>query len=491
MKKIFLYSILISSFIISDEPYGGYVLYTPGGMGNANSTTYLRDIDGTVYNSWSHSNGPASMPYLLAGDEPGFENTLLYYPCRSNNPTMESGGVGGRVEIYNWEGTRLWFYEVSDDAYQHHHDIDVLPNGNILIVVWERFYSSDWQAFGRTSVNNSLNQMWGFAIFEVEPNLDTGAANIVWEWHITDHLVQDIGTQYSATFGEISDHPELMDVNCSSVGSNGGPGGGANGDWMHVNAIDYNADLDQIVFSARHQDEIYIIDHSTTTEEAASHSGGNSGKGGDFLYRWGNPQNYDRGNNSDQILQGQHSVNWIESGSPGEGNLILYNNSHSNNSSAALELVTPINNDGTYNIEESQSYAPNSEAWLYQGGFFSDVQSGAFRQPNGNTLITVANDAYIFEVSASGEIVWDLEVPGNNMMVPRGQKYGYDYFDTPNILLGDINLDGIINILDIISSVNIILGTIDFNNTADMNQDGVVNVLDIVSLVNIILGTQR
>ena len=490
MKKISFYSILILSFIISDEPYGGYVLYTPGGMGNTSSITYLTDVDGTVYNSWSHSNGPASMPYLLAGDESGFENTLLYYPCRSSIPTMESGGVGGRVEIYNWEGNRLWFYEVSDEEYQHHHDIDILPNGNILIVAWERLYSSEWQDLGRTSVNNSLNQMWGFTIFEIEPNLNTGAANIVWEWHITDHLVQDIGPQYSAIFGEISDYPELMDINCSSVGSNGGPGGGANGDWMHVNAIDYNADLDQIVFSSRHQDEIFIIDHSTSTAEAASHSGGNSGMGGDFLYRWGNPQNYDRGDNSDQVLQGQHSVNWIESGSPGEGNLILYNNQHSNNSSAALELIPPINEDGTYSIIDSQAYGPNSEAWLYQGGFFSDVQSGAFRQPNGNTLISVANDAYIFEVSPSGEIVWDLEVPGNNMMVPRGQKYGYDYFDTPNILLGDMNLDGIINILDIISSVNIVLGTTAYNNAADMNQDGVVNVLDIVSLVNIILGTR-
>ena len=57
--------------------------------------------------------------------------------------------------------------------------------------------------------------------------------------------------------------------------------------------------------------EIYVIDHSTTTEEAAGHSGGLSGKGGDILYRWGNPQNYQRGNSQDQILISQHSVNWI------------------------------------------------------------------------------------------------------------------------------------------------------------------------------------
>ncbi|GIR57077.1 MAG: hypothetical protein CM15mP64_4890 [Candidatus Neomarinimicrobiota bacterium] len=42
---------------------------------------------------------------------------------------------------------------------------------------------------------------------------------------------------------------------------------GPNGDWKHLNSIDYNEDLDQIIISSRHHDEIYIIDHSTTMKK--------------------------------------------------------------------------------------------------------------------------------------------------------------------------------------------------------------------------------
>ena len=480
--------IFIVSLLFAQEPSPGYTLYTPGGGGSA--TTYLKDIDGSIYNSWSHTTGPASLPYLVSGDEPGFENTLLYYPCQVSNPTMENGGVGGRVEIYNWEGLRLWQYDLSNNDYQHHHDIEPLPNGNFLILAWERTYSSEWSALGRTSVNNSLNQMWFTTIFEIEPDFNTGDANVIWEWSIKDHLIQDRGAQYDAFYGEISDHPELMDINCGNVGSSGGPGGQANGDWMHINAVHYNEHLDQIVLSSRHRDELYIIDHSTTTEEAASHSGGLYDMGGDFLYRWGNPQNYGRGNSSNNILADQHSVNWIPEGYPGAGNLILFNNFHTNNSSAALEIITPINDDGTYSIEDNQPFGPDSYTWIYTGGFNSMAQGGAFRLANGNTLITEATESYIFEVTPSGEIVWDYDYPSNMSMIARAERYTYDQFDSLS-LSGDINNDSIINILDIIMCINIILGTSESTESADLNQDGIINILDVVTLVNVVLGNEN
>ena len=54
-------------------------------------------------------------------------------------------------------------------------------------------------------------------------------------------------------------------------------------------------------------------------------------------------------------------------------------------------------------------------------------------------------------------------------------------------LLGDVNGDGILDILDIIMMVGIILGNNPFSYSADMNSDGIVNILDVIALVNSIL----
>jgi len=60
--------------------------------------------------------------------------------------------------------------------------------------------------------------------------------------------------------------------------------------------------------------------------------------------------------------------------------------------------------------------------------------------------------------------------------------------DGNDILLGDINADGEINVLDVVSLVNSILGGGEYLPAGDMNQDGNNDILDVVTLVNIILG---
>ena len=477
-RKLFILCLL---FPLTAEVFEGYTLFTPGGQ-SGNATTYLKSNDLSDFNTWSHSNSPASMPYLIAGDEAGWENTLLIYPYRVNNPTMESGGVGGGVQCLTWDGNLIWSHTISNTNYQHHHDVEPLPNGNVLMIAWEKKTSTEAYAAGRQTINNSLNQMWATAIFEIQGN-NNGGGDVVWEWHIWDHLVQDADSG-DDNYGVVADHPELFDINNGNVGSDNGPGG-ANADWMHFNAISYNSEFDQIVLSSRFQDEIFVIDHSTTTEEAASHSGGNSGKGGDFLYRWGNPQNYDRGNNADHILGDQHGINWIPEGYPGEGNFILFNNG----SNEAVEFIPPVDQNGNYFIEDNQPYGPDDTIWD-SPSVSTQMQGGAFRQPNGNTLVTDCDSGLIKEYSDSGSVEWSYSHPGNNSTIARAQKYKLDHFDNiVNILPGDVNNDGLINILDVVSTVNIVLGMADWVDAADYNDDGVINVLDIVSIVNVILNS--
>jgi len=246
------------------------------------------------------------------------------------------------------------------------------------------------------------------------------------------------------------------------------------------------------VFSSRYQSEIFVIDHSTTTEEAAGHSGGSYGKGGDFLYRWGNPQNYNRGHESDQILHDQHSINWIPHDSPGENNFILFNNYQSGSGpwgeSAVLEFVPPVDTDGNYTIEEGESYGPDNYNWSYDEDIFTAMQGGAFRLANGNTLITDCDSAHILEITSEGEIVWEYTDNGSsNTVIARAQKYSLDYFDSSNEnMLGDLNNDGILNILDIVGLINLVLSG-ESNPVGDINADETLNILDIVLLANLIL----
>jgi hypothetical protein len=190
-------------------------------------------------------------------------------------------------------------------------------------------------------------------------------------------------------------------------------------DVYHLNAVKYNADLDQIAFSSPHLNEIFIIDHSTTVKEAAGHKGGRWGKGGDFLYRWGNPENYRRGDSNDQKLYGQHDVRWIEKGKPGAGNLTIFNNNIKNrdniNYSAVYEIKPPTDAKGNYIIENGKAFGPEKPVWTYVApdsvSFWSSFISGAHRMSNGNTFINEGAKGRFFEVTPEGKIVWEYLNP--------------------------------------------------------------------------------
>ena len=236
--------------------------------------------------------------------------------------------------------------------------------------------------------------------------------------------------------------------------------------------------------------EFYFIDHSTSTQEAASNSGGNFNVGGNFVYRWGNPQNYNRGTQLDQILISQHSVNWIDESFPGGGDIILYNNRIAEEGSEILQINVPVD-DFHYEIDQIQAHGPNIPHWSYgDGNFFSPIQSGAFRLQNGNTLISIGDRAEFFEIDSNGNIIWEYEFCGPsgqtfNGKIARAQKYHPSYFNIIN--QGDLNSDEIIDILDVILAVDIVLNQSSFHQNLDFNIDGNNDILDLIILVSFII----
>jgi hypothetical protein len=211
-----------------------------------------------------------------------------------------------------------------------------------------------------------------------------------------------------------------MDINFTVT-----PGQRGNPDWAHANAVAYNAERDQLMISFRSFNEVFIIDHSTTTKESAGSAGGRGGKGGDILYRWGNPQAYRRGTAEDQRSFGQHNAQWIGRGLRGTGNMLIFNNGDTrpgDKYSTVDEVVLPVDANGRYTLEVGKKYGPEQAVWSYQApkrtDFYSYYISGAQRLPNGNTLICSGANGMVFEVTPEKQVVWQYTFPSFGAPAP-------------------------------------------------------------------------
>jgi len=388
------------------EAYDGYTLISP----RTSSDSYLIDMEYNVIRTWHGASSVAQVAYMLP------DGSLLR-PCADPNLTWGAGGAGGRIQKIDKNDNVVWDYLFSDDVRLQHHDLEPMPNGNVLIIAWERKSLAEATAAGRQSV--PFGEIWPTLIAEVEPVGATGG-NIVWEWHLWDHVIQDVDSTKD-NYGVIADHPERVNINWAVA---------QNGSWDHANAVDYNPQLDQIVYSARAMSEVYVIDHSTTTAEAAGDTGGKYGKGGGILYRWGNPQVYDRGTEGNRYFFSVHGATWIDPGMPGGGHLMIFNNGNrpgtGNDYSGVVEIQPPNDGHGNYLIASGLPFGPAAPTWVYEGPpeFYSQNKGGAFRLPNGNALITESNDNDIFEVTEAGVKVWQYTPPGE---VHRAKRY----WDTP------------------------------------------------------------
>ena len=401
----------------------GYVLFSP----LLSNVTYLIDNQGRAVHTWKAITSPGGDQILLA------DGSLLRLGRDLDFMHFRTGGVGGWIERLGWDGEEAWAWNFASERAVLHHDIEPLPNGNVLALAWEAKTPEQARLAGRRADRIPQQGLWPDWVLEVKPVPPRGG-EIVWEWHVWDHLVQNQDAT-GDSFAAPSENPGLLDLNADApkpivtgeelaqlkalgyVPDAAKPEDQGS-DFLHVNAIDYHAGLDQIALSVPNLGELWIIDHGTTRAEAATRRGGKRGRGGEILYRWGNPSAYGRGGEADRVFSGQHDAHWIPEGRPGAGHLLVFNNGAGGRSgkwSSVDEIVPPLLASGLYALADREPFAPRAPVWRYlaapREAFFAEFISGAQRTQTGNTLICAGPRGQIFEVTPSGAVAWEYWNP--------------------------------------------------------------------------------
>jgi len=410
----------------------GYNLLFPHNQ----STVFLVDNCGELVHKWTDADSirPGNAVELL----PNGKLVLCKRPNNSIQDPIWAGGGGQTVEIRSWDNEVEASYTLNNDTFRLHHDIAPLPNGNILMISWALKTREEAIAAGRDTALLPQNEVWSEAVLEWDPKSDS----IVWEWHVWDHLIQDYDAT-KANFGVVEDHPELIDLNYDE--HDGHP------DWLHINGIAYNPVLDHFVLSVPYFNEIWVIDHSTTTAEAAGTTGGRSGRGGDLLYRWGNPAAYGRGTEADKRLFFQHDIHWpfpdAQPGEEGFGQMAVFNNRVDPEKSTANTFDPSFDTTSwSYPLTEDK-YAPAdfSRTRFHPDLPHQGVSTGVSSiqiLPNGNWLVCSGRWGFTYELAAdSDEVVWEYITPikfgqpaiqgdtlaVNNNLTFRVHRYPPDY----------------------------------------------------------------
>ncbi|KPM31409.1 Arylsulfotrans domain containing protein [Croceitalea dokdonensis DOKDO 023] len=359
-----------------------------------NNRVYLMTKEAELLYEWPLTNNIGNDVFLMP-------NGNLIASLEADEPQITLGGKGGKLQIIEPSGNVSWEFVYSSKDGETHHDAEMLPNGNVLAMVWREL--SPEQA---TEAGFMLEtQIYPESLIEINPNTN----EIVWEWDAMDHIVQDIDENKS-NFGNVRQHPELIDINFTIKN---GLQPDIAGDFIHANGIAYDPKNDLIFLSANFYSEVWVIDHSTTTEEAASHTGGQYGKGGDLVYRFGNPQTYGNTEGT-RLFYNNHHPNFPERGEVDR--LLIYSNGNGLDQSTVYELQLP----STYQLTQDADNEPIVTWSFTDAELYSARVSGAVELDNGNILITEGDFGY-WEVTRNGEVVWKFSAPG---FFWRGYDYG-------------------------------------------------------------------
>ncbi len=364
----------------------GFTLYAPLEL----ERTFLIDMEGRVVHRWKTDTRPGLSQYLLPNG-----HLLRAGNLELQNAFASGKGAGGRVEELDWEGNVVWRWDDASSTTLQHHDVEPMPNGNVLALTWERKSDVEVLAAGRSPKLLPDGELWPDSVLEYDPMQQ----RVVWEWHVWDHLVQDRDPT-KANFGNVAASPGKIDVNHVLEGN------GGDRDWNHANSVDYNAARDEIIVSSRSFSELWIIDHSTTTDTAR-------GSAGDLLFRYGNPAASSQP--GPRQLYVQHDAEWVSNGLPGAGDILVFSNGlPETRPYSTVEEITPKLVDGHYARDERGGSIARRRRVFPQDRdhqFFAAIVSSAQRLPNGNTLMTDGPAGTIIEAGPDGDVVWKYENP--------------------------------------------------------------------------------
>ncbi len=406
----------------STNAYDGYTFFA------AQGAAYLVDMQGRVVNTWRTGVDPR----LLASG-----NVLDW--------STSSGAITGLQEL-DWAGSTVWQFLETRASYHPHGDFKRIYNPKLggwttLYLANRDVTSAECLAAGCDPANAPYDGAQVDTIVEVD-----ASGTVVWEWSFWDHAIQSVDAtkaNHVGTGKTIADHPGRIDLNL--------PGRPLRSNWLDCNSLDFNQSLDQIVVNSR-QGELYIIDHGSTFlagNPAGSIALAATGAG-DFLYRFGDPARYGQGNppsvgtnwetatSGTKQIGGSSNAQWIASGLPGAGHLLVFNNNQylyqRTPQSYVFEVDPYVNASGvdtgsyvnppaagyvTWSFDKDTHKASQQLSrqvvWKYCSlsnlTLFSHFGSSAQRLPNGNTLICATTEGYLVEVDASGNVVWEYINP--------------------------------------------------------------------------------
>jgi Arylsulfotransferase (ASST) len=399
----------------SQKVMEGYTLIAPF----TSKKFYLIDHGGYVVKKWESLGLPGAETAILPDGR-------ILRAEKINNPAFPTAGsTGGIVHIYNWDNTINWEYSISSENELQHHDVMQLPNGNFLFSVWEKKTKEMLQKKGKIfeGRESDCKELWVDKIIEVQQT-GKSSGKIVWEWKLWDHLIQDKDSTKEG-YKSIAANPDKVNINYNFLKQ------GNASSFSHINGFVYIKELDILILSVRNFDELWFIDHSTTTKEATENSGGRRKKGGRLLYRWGNAFAYQSCTYDQRKLFGQHHPTYIKNLPNHGGNIMVYNNLQIDSNSVECSTISEINipfNNGNFLPLTSKIALPKDYSWnLKPENFASKNISSAQRLPNGNTLTCVGAGGVVYEFTTRGKLVWKYQLPIHNSSIFKAIRYPKNY----------------------------------------------------------------